>query len=103
MGMAAYGMRKWRTAIDHFQAVCNEFPENSEAGNQLKRATDRLTESQTGRFDLKRLHTEAQEGVRKFDVADYTGPIEIATVPDKGSSNFSTGLDFLVYFKNSLF
>lgn len=85
--MAAYGMRDWTKAVDHFQTIHNEYPTNKEAEHQLSRSLARLKESQTGKYDFKTICTKLHERECKFDVADYTGPIFIGEVAGKG--NFS--------------
>src|SRR4051812_45747493 len=77
MGLAAYGMRDWQLAIDHFQAVLKEFPENPDAGIELDKAKQRLAESQTGQYDWKAIQLDIKSGKRDFDIADYAGPIAV--------------------------
>jgi hypothetical protein len=84
MGLAAYGMHDWKLAIDHFQTVRSEFPENSDVKIELNKAKQRLEESQTGNYNWKAIHLARKSGKREFDVADYIGPIEVADVPGKG-------------------
>jgi hypothetical protein len=83
-GMAAYGMRKWQTAVDHFSQVLQEFPNNLEAKEQLKRAEARLEESETEKFNFKVMCSESQKRMCEFDIADYVSPIEIGNVKGKG-------------------
>ncbi|KAI6171541.1 Isoform A [Aphelenchoides bicaudatus] len=84
MGSAAYGMRDWKMAVDHFKSLLKEFPDNKNANTELKRATSRLAESKTGNYDVKNIYMESKNGVVEFDVADYMGPIEIVDVSGKG-------------------
>jgi hypothetical protein len=84
MGMAAYGMRDWNSAVDHFKTTCKEFPKNVDAKTELNKAKRRLLESQTGNYDWKAMHSDVQNGKRELDVADYVGPIEVVDVPGKG-------------------
>lgn len=90
MGLAAYGMRQWQKAIDSFEQLNNEFPNNKDAEKDLKRAKQRLVEEKTGRFDFKAMHIEcAMQEKREMDVADYKGAIEIADIPGKGNFGLS--------------
>jgi hypothetical protein len=84
MGLAAYGMRNWKTAVDHFQTVCDEFPKNKDVEVELNKAKQRLLESQNGHYDWKAMHTAVKNWKREFDVADYIGPIEVVDIPGKG-------------------
>ena len=81
MGSAAYGMREWEKAANYFKQVLEEFPNNATAVEQLKRAIDRMTEENTGKFDFNQMALEAGP---ELDVADYKGPIEIADIQGKG-------------------
>ncbi|KAI6177647.1 SET domain-containing protein [Aphelenchoides bicaudatus] len=90
MGLAAYGKRDWKLAVDHFQAVRDEFPANKDVGVELDKATARLAESQTGKYDIKTMYTESKSGKLEFDVADYVGPIEVTDVQGKGKGILAT-------------
>lgn len=85
MGLSAYGMRDWSLAEQHFKALKDEFPNNSEANKELKRAQARISENQSGKFDFVTLHSASLNGKREFDIADYTGKIEIVKIPGKGN------------------
>uniref|UniRef100_A0AC34FTA6 SET domain-containing protein n=1 Tax=Panagrolaimus sp. ES5 TaxID=591445 RepID=A0AC34FTA6_9BILA len=84
MGLAAYGMREWENAANHFLELLKEFPNNEEASKQLKLATSRLAEQKFGKFDLKKIYIESKKEKPKIDVADFAGPIEIVNIPGKG-------------------
>jgi hypothetical protein len=77
-------MRNWKSAVDHFEQVRREFSDNLEAEEQLKRSNARLEESRTGKYNFKVMCKESQKGMCEFDIADYTGPIEIGDVSGKG-------------------
>uniref|UniRef100_A0AC34FHU8 Uncharacterized protein n=1 Tax=Panagrolaimus sp. ES5 TaxID=591445 RepID=A0AC34FHU8_9BILA len=83
MGQAAYGMREWQKAINHFEEVLKEFPKNTVAVEQLKRANARLAEQKTGKYDFKEMFLESKKEKAELDVSDYTGPIEIGEIPGK--------------------
>jgi hypothetical protein len=86
MGLAAYGMRDWNAAIDHFKTVLKEFPENPDAGIELDKAKQRLAESQTGQYDWKAIQLDIKSGKREIDIADYAGAIEVVDIPGKGNN-----------------
>ncbi|KAH7696209.1 hypothetical protein AAVH_36725 [Aphelenchoides avenae] len=68
-------MRKWEQSVQHFEQLCETFPEKDAAKKGLRAAQARLTESRTGNFDFAKLYELAEEGIRDIDVADYVGPI----------------------------
>jgi hypothetical protein len=84
MGLAAYGLRDWKSAVDHFQTVQKEFPSNKDVQIELAKAKQRLLESQDGKYNWKAMYLDNKNGVRELDVADYIGPIKIADIPGKG-------------------
>uniref|UniRef100_A0AC34G5Z9 SET domain-containing protein n=1 Tax=Panagrolaimus sp. ES5 TaxID=591445 RepID=A0AC34G5Z9_9BILA len=84
MGMAAYGMKEWQKAANHFVEILKEFPEHAFASEQLKRATARSCEERSGKFNFKMMHLESIKAAPEIDVSDYSGPIEIADIPGKG-------------------
>uniref|UniRef100_A0AC35F2E6 SET domain-containing protein n=1 Tax=Panagrolaimus sp. PS1159 TaxID=55785 RepID=A0AC35F2E6_9BILA len=83
MGQAAYGMREWQKAADHFTEVLKDFPKNASAVEQLKRATFRLSEQKDGNYDFKMMYSESKKEKADLDVSDFEGPIEIANIPGK--------------------
>uniref|UniRef100_A0AC35FV44 Uncharacterized protein n=1 Tax=Panagrolaimus sp. PS1159 TaxID=55785 RepID=A0AC35FV44_9BILA len=83
MGRAAYGMRQWENAVKRFTEIVNEFSD-SNAKEQLKRATARLNAEKTGISDFKAMYLESKKVNPNVDVSDYKGPIEIANIPGKG-------------------
>jgi hypothetical protein len=90
MGLAAYGMRDWQLAIDHFKTTSKEFPKNADAKAELTKANDRLKEIRTGSYDWKAMRLTVKTGKRELDVADYVGPIEVVDIPGKGRPNIKS-------------
>uniref|UniRef100_A0A914Z682 SET domain-containing protein n=1 Tax=Panagrolaimus superbus TaxID=310955 RepID=A0A914Z682_9BILA len=90
MGQAAYGMREWQKAANHFVEVLKEFPKNVTVGGDLKRATARLAEQKYGKYDFKAMLLQSKKQKPQLDVADYVGPIEIANIPGKGRGIVAT-------------
>jgi tetratricopeptide (TPR) repeat protein len=84
MGLAAYGMRDWNVAKEHFEMLNCKFPDNPDAKKELKKALDRIQEEKTGKFDFKSMYLQTKKGKLEFDVADYKGPIDILNIPGKG-------------------
>uniref|UniRef100_A0AC34F2H2 Uncharacterized protein n=1 Tax=Panagrolaimus sp. ES5 TaxID=591445 RepID=A0AC34F2H2_9BILA len=86
MGQAAYGMREWQKAANHFAECIKEFSNNTIAGEEFKRANARLAEQKHGKYDFKAMFLESKIKRKQLDVADFTGPIEIAYIPGKGAT-----------------
>jgi hypothetical protein len=43
----------------------------------------RLDEQNTGNFDFKTMYLESKKDTQEFEIADFTGPVEIVKVPRK--------------------
>uniref|UniRef100_A0A914QK96 SET domain-containing protein n=1 Tax=Panagrolaimus davidi TaxID=227884 RepID=A0A914QK96_9BILA len=84
MGQAAYGMREWENATNHFGQISKEFPSNKAVAVPYKNAVFRLIEQKHGKFDFKKMFLESKKDKTELDVADFMGPIEIAKIDGKG-------------------
>uniref|UniRef100_A0A914CFG9 Tetratricopeptide repeat protein n=1 Tax=Acrobeloides nanus TaxID=290746 RepID=A0A914CFG9_9BILA len=69
LGKAAYGMRMWQQAIDHYETLLTESSRVPIAAEELTKSKTRLNESLTGQYDM---------------LTDYTGPVEVTDIPGKG-------------------
>uniref|UniRef100_A0A914DRS6 Uncharacterized protein n=1 Tax=Acrobeloides nanus TaxID=290746 RepID=A0A914DRS6_9BILA len=82
MGKAAYGMRIWQKAFDHFESLdASRLPS---AVVELAKVKSRLHEATTGKYDLRKIYKKPRQKMQFFDVADYTGPVKVADIPGKG-------------------
>lgn len=78
-------MRDWAKALEHFGTLQNEFSQSECTKEELKKAADRIEECRHGKYDIRRLYEDSlKKGVRRFDIADYTGPVEVVDIPGKG-------------------
>src|SRR5687767_8378618 len=85
MGKAAYGMRNWPLAIEHYTSLHSLSPNNPWSEGELIKARARLHESTTGQYDFLAMHREfKQKKCFNFDIADYFGPIEVVSIHGKG-------------------
>uniref|UniRef100_A0AC35GW38 Uncharacterized protein n=1 Tax=Panagrolaimus sp. PS1159 TaxID=55785 RepID=A0AC35GW38_9BILA len=84
MGQAAYGMREWENAANHFGQIATEFPNNKAVEVPYKNAVFRWIEQKHGQFDFKKMFFESKKDKAELDVADFMGPIEIAKIDGKG-------------------
>jgi tetratricopeptide (TPR) repeat protein len=82
MGRAAYGLREWSRAVEHFASLIGMKPDLNEAKELLDKANRRLEESRTGQYDMHFLVRNSNS--IDVDVADFVGPVEIAEIPGKG-------------------
>jgi tetratricopeptide (TPR) repeat protein len=84
LGAAAYGMRQWDQAKTHYQHLLTLFPRNQAARAELRRVSLRIAEARTGRYGPGVLDVDGQDSQKRHDVADYSTPVKVAPVPDKG-------------------
>ncbi|KAH7700612.1 TPR domain protein [Aphelenchoides avenae] len=90
LGQAAYGLRRWQASVDHFLMLRKEFPTNKDGRDGLAKALDRLKESTTGKYDVKRLHADAfEQKARLIDAANWMGPIEVVDILGRGKGIFA--------------
>lgn len=85
LGKAAYSMRLFSEAADYFRKCLEINAKNKKANDELKRTNERIKESQTGKYDMKRLTEETKAGKLRLDVADFMSKlIKIDEVEGKG-------------------
>ena len=85
MAKAAYGMRDWIKANEHYKSLIALFPDNNEFKIGLDKTKLRLEESQTGKYDLRSLYEQSLNLKNiNFDVADYIGPVMVSDIEGKG-------------------
>lgn len=78
LAIAAYGLRCWDNALDHFQTLLEKFPTKPGVFERLTQTLERIKESKRGVYDIERLYNEAfVEKRRQIDRADYLGPISL--------------------------
>jgi hypothetical protein len=88
LGCAAYGMRHWSEAIGHFESALKANPALNLTADKIGKTKARLTESTTGKYDLKKLLKDEEGGQRFMDVADYIGPVKVVDILGKGQYIF---------------
>jgi tetratricopeptide (TPR) repeat protein len=82
LGRAAYGLREWSKAAEHFESLIEMKPELIEAKEFLEKTNRRLDEWRTGRYDMHFLIRNSKS--LDIDVSDFVGPIKISEIEGKG-------------------
>jgi tetratricopeptide (TPR) repeat protein len=82
-GKAHYGRRDYPSAVERFKEFSLLSPGNAEATAGMSRASARLRESASGRYEWTRLFKESQQHPR-IDVADFVGPVRVEAIPNRG-------------------
>ena len=84
MGRAAYAMRQYELAAENFSKCVKLNEKNTKAIEDLKRCQDRLQETRTGVYDMKKLIGDVKAGLLRLDVADYVcKSIAVKEIPNK--------------------
>lgn len=86
MGRALYSMRQFTDALDSFQKCLELNERNSKAKEECKKCQERIRESETGEYNMKRIINDVKAGNKlRLDVADYlSSSIQIEDVRGKG-------------------
>jgi tetratricopeptide (TPR) repeat protein len=94
MGKAAYSMRQFETALNAFEKCLGMNFKNKEANDGMQKTKQRLSETLTGKYDVKSVIEQAF--VQKqplLDVADYISP-DIEVVNLNNDTNYKGKLFF---------
>jgi hypothetical protein len=90
-GEALYGLRRFSECCDIFQILCERYPGNVEATNELARARARLSEQQSGIYDFKAIYEEVYQMRPPYlDHANFIGPVVVKESPGRGRGMFTT-------------
>jgi tetratricopeptide (TPR) repeat protein len=89
LARSAYGMRNWKLSVDYYSSLLNLDGTNQIVIEEIQQAKQRYEESTSGKYNLYHIMDEyirslATQKPLFFDVADYSGPIEITDIVGKG-------------------
>jgi tetratricopeptide (TPR) repeat protein len=82
--LALYGSRKYKEAGNYYQACLAIEPGLKEASTGLDECRARIREEEHGIYDWKKLFNQGEAPCARPDVADYTGPVKVSSVPHRG-------------------
>lgn len=90
-GRAAYSMRQYSVAAENFRKCLEINEKNARAREDLARSEERMRESSTGVYDMKRIINEVKSGKMRLDVADYVASsVRVADVAGKSKGFVAT-------------
>ncbi|KAL4940009.1 hypothetical protein BDV06DRAFT_230691 [Aspergillus oleicola] len=88
---ALYHLQRFQECFDTHNILAKEYPKNDAAKNEFKRATARLEEQKTGRYDFKWMQLEAKKLLPPLlDHATYVGPVAVKQTRASGRGLFTT-------------
>ena len=70
---AKYGMCLYEDVVH----IAKEHPDDSECKEWLSKAIKRIAEKTRGKYDWGRIFREGRRNTKRFDVAEFQGPVEI--------------------------
>lgn len=87
---ALYELAKYDQCLDRLQNLEKSYPGNNSAMAMIERVQARLREQQSGQYDFRHMHKQAEATPPLIDCANYTMPVEIRGAPGKGRGIFTT-------------
>lgn len=83
-GQAAYGLGDYQGAIQYYQGCLTEDPNLQDAKAGIGKCNQRIKEKETGDYDWVSLVNQAAVPSSRIDIADYTGPIQVVPMENRG-------------------
>ncbi|KAL4816959.1 hypothetical protein BDW67DRAFT_175224 [Aspergillus spinulosporus] len=88
---ALYHLGRFRESCETHEILAKQFPKNTVAKDEFKRASARLAEQQKGKYQFKRMQREAAKRVPpQLDHATYVGPVAVKMTDSHGRGLFTT-------------
>jgi tetratricopeptide (TPR) repeat protein len=82
-----YALGRWKEAEEAYRMSENSAPPDAESSivSELKHCRLRIQEQSTGRYNYAELFRQVhRDGIRRFDIAGWKGPIEVAQYAGMG-------------------
>ncbi|KAK2805127.1 hypothetical protein FQN50_006372 [Emmonsiellopsis sp. PD_5] len=88
---ALYYLRRFRESCNVHKVLAQEYPENTLAKSEFKRAIARLAEQEEGRYQFRQMQREAKKShPPHLDHATYIGPVRVKPTESRGRGLFTT-------------
>lgn len=82
---ALYGMGRWDEAERRFAEMAAEYPAEAPSCQYwIQKSRDRRSEAKEGRYNWVAAYRAAQTKGCKMDLADFTGPVKVISLPSRG-------------------
>lgn len=86
---ALYELAKYDQCLGRLEALQAAYPTNNSALTMINRVKARLQEQQTGQYDFRRMHKQAEATPPLIDCATYKMPVEVRDSPGKQRGVFT--------------
>ncbi|KAJ5736836.1 uncharacterized protein N7483_001961 [Penicillium malachiteum] len=88
---ALYYLRRYSESCETHKLLAENYPENSLAQHEFQRASARLAEQETGKYEFKKMILEAQKRhPPHLERGTYVGPVTIKATESHGKGLFTT-------------
>jgi tetratricopeptide (TPR) repeat protein len=89
-GCAAYNLGKWAQAKRFFEGQQKQTPDDKDAKLYLKKIEQRLTEQDSGSYDLMKIRSSLSRARPRVDAATFTRNTQIKDSPGRGRGLYAT-------------
>jgi tetratricopeptide (TPR) repeat protein len=88
---ALYQLHRFKESCETHAILANQYPSNAAAAHEYSRATARLLEQNSGRYDFRRMIKEAKKRrPPMLDHGTYVGPVAVKQTKSHGRGLFTT-------------
>ena len=88
---ALYQLRRFKESCETHAVLAEKYPKNTMAAHEYKRASARLVEQRSGKFEFKKMILEAKKRQPPtLDRGTYIGPVTVKQTQSHGKGLFTT-------------
>jgi tetratricopeptide (TPR) repeat protein len=90
-GQALYQLGRFKESCETFAALTEKYPDNTAAAHEHERASTRLVEQESGKYEFRTMILEAKKRQPpKLDRGTYIGPVTVKQTQSHGRGLFTT-------------
>ncbi|KAJ5364437.1 uncharacterized protein N7496_010150 [Penicillium cataractarum] len=90
-GQALYQLRRFKESCETFALLTEKYPDNTQAAHEYARASSRLVEQESGKYEFRKMILEAKKRQPpRLDRGTYIGPVAVKQTQSHGRGLFTT-------------
>ncbi|KAL4896468.1 hypothetical protein BDV59DRAFT_107183 [Aspergillus ambiguus] len=90
-GQALYQLRRFKESCETFAILTEKYPDNTMAAHEYARASARLVEQDSGKYEFRKMILEAKKRQPpRLDRGTYIGPVTVRQTQSHGRGLFTT-------------
>lgn len=90
-GQALYQLGRFKESQETFAILTEKYPNNTEAAHEHERASSRLLEQESGKYEFRKMILEAKKRqLPRLDRGTYIGPVTVKQTQSHGRGLFTT-------------